>query len=633
MKQLILGTAGHIDHGKTALVRALTGVDCDRLKEERRRGITIELGFAPLSLPSGQVIGIVDVPGHERFVRQMVAGAMGIDMVMLVVAADEGIMPQTREHLEICHLLGIQRGLVALNKADLVDQDWLAMVQDDVAGCLSGTFLAGAAIIPASATTGQGIADLAAEMERLAAQTRQRSHEGIFRLPIDRVFTMKGFGTVVTGTAISGHLRVGEQVSIYPSGMRCKVRGLQVHNRAVETALAGQRAAANLQGVDKQTINRGEVAATAGALENTYMLNAFLAYLPAAPRALKPRDRVRLHLGTAEVLARVIPLEDESLQPGQSGFVQLRLDSPVAALKGDRFVVRSYSPVRTVGGGEILNPLPHKLRRARTASLARLKALRGADDAITVVLHAEERGQAGIGLREMEILTAVPRAALTAIASGLAAEGRLVEFEAGRYAAPEVVAGIKEAVLAHLNRYHAENPLRPGAPKEALKGRTDAGLDPRLIAWVLADLASSGAVAVKGDLVTARGHVIELSATETRLKDALEVACRAGGLTPPTLKESTAAHGDEKRVLAMLRLLVQEGRLAKVNDEIYYHTEVLEALKQKLTAHLKAAGDIGAPEFKQLFGVTRKFMIPLLEYLDAVKLTIRVGDRRRLRER
>jgi len=633
-KQIILGTAGHIDHGKTALVRALTGVDCDRLKEEKQRGITIELGFASLNLPGGQQIGIIDVPGHEKFVKHMVAGATGLDMVMLVIAADEGVMPQTREHLEICQLLGIKRGLVALNKADMVDADWLEMVADEVAEYLADSFLAGSKVIPVSAIDGQGLPELREEIGRLAAQAESRSTAGVFRLPVDRVFTMKGFGTVVTGTAISGTLKVGEQVSVYPPGLTCKVRGLQVHNQDVSEAVAGQRTAVNLQGVDKQAIERGFVVATEGALEPTYMLDAYLTYLPAAAKPLKSRERVRFHLGTSEVLARVALLEGDGLQPGGSAFCQLRLDAPVVALKGDRFVVRSYSPVRTIGGGEVLNPLPRKHRRDRAQALARLEALRAANDEGALLLHAEERAEAGIGLRELELLTAIPRTELAGLASNLAAKGRLIQYDPGRFAHPKAVAALKKAVSVRLGHFHKENPLRAGCPKEALRGKLRPNLDPKLFARLLSDMAAAGEVVVKGDLVSARSHAIELTPADAKLKDSLEAACRAGGLTPPTFKELVAAHGgNEKGVVSMLRLLVQEGRLAKVSDELYYHAEAMRALKERLAAHLKGGGEIGAPEFKDLFGVTRKFMIPLLEHLDAVRFTIRVGDKRRLRER
>ena len=632
MKQIVLGTAGHIDHGKTALVRALTGIDTDRLKEEKLRGITIELGFAHLELPGGQRLGIVDVPGHEKFVRHMVAGATGIDLVMLVIAADEGVMPQTREHLEICQLLGIRRGLVALNKADMVDEEWLEMMREDVAAYLAGTFLAGSPIIAVSAMTGQGVPELAAEIARLAAECESRSHEGVFRLPIDRVFTIKGFGTVVTGTAVSGRVRVGEAVSIYPPGLTSRVRGLQVHGHDVTEAVAGQRTAVNLQGVDKQALERGFVVATEGALAPTYMLDVHLAYLPAAPKPLKMRERVRFHLGTAEVLARVVLLSAAELAPGGSGFAQLRLDAPVVGLKGDRFVLRSYSPVRTIGGGEILNPLPRKHRRDRAQALARLTSLRSAGDATAVLLHAEERGEMGISLAELALLTAVPRKPLAELAASLVASGRLVEYEPGRYAHPKTLAALRKALLFRLNHFHKENPLRSGCPKEALKGKLRPNLDPRLFARLLAELAASGDIALKGDLVSAVGHAIELAPADARLKDALERAYQAAGLTPPTLKEAVATHGEERRVVAMLRLLVQEGRLARVNEELYFHAEAISALKDRLAAHLRQAGDIGAPEFKELFGVTRKFMIPLLEYLDAIRFTVRVGDRRKLRE-
>ncbi|MBI4391738.1 MAG: selenocysteine-specific translation elongation factor, partial [candidate division NC10 bacterium] len=365
MKHIIVGTAGHIDHGKTSLVKALTGIDTDRLKEEKERGISIELGFAHLTLPDGLRLGIVDVPGHERFVKTMLAGVGGIDLVILVIAADEGIMPQTREHLHICRLLQIPRGLVALTKRDLVDADWLELVAEEVRTFLKGTFLEGAPVLPVSATTGEGLDALKAALAALAAEAEPKRVEGIFRLPIDRVFTMKGFGTVITGTLLAGSLKVGDEVVVLPEGLRSRVRRLQVHGETVEQAFAGQRTAVNLPGIEVSAIARGSLLCLPGTLRPSTAMDATLTLLEDAPRPLKNRGRIRFHLGTSELLARAVLLDREELPPGQSAYVHLRLESPGAALPQDRFVIRSYRPAVTVGGGMILDPAPPQRRRKR----------------------------------------------------------------------------------------------------------------------------------------------------------------------------------------------------------------------------------------------------------------------------
>jgi selenocysteine-specific elongation factor len=358
LKQIILGTAGHIDHGKTALIKALTGINTDRLKEEKRRGITIELGFAFLDLPSGQHLGIVDVPGHEKFVKNMVAGATGIDIVAMVIAADEGVMPQTREHMEICTLLGIKHGLVVLTKTDLVDEEWLELVIEDVGDFVKGTFLEKAPIVPVSSINGDGIPEFVKTLDELSARLPSRPSSSLFRLPVDRVFTMKGFGTVITGTLISGHVQVGDTVMLYPSGITSKVRGIQVHNQSVTKAETGMRTAINFQGLEKAVVNRGDVLSNPGALKPSYMIDVSFNYLNSNKKPIKNRTQVRIHTGTSEVLGILILIDREELLPGDTCIAQLRIDSPVAVIKDDRFVIRSYSPVRTIGGGDVLNPIP-----------------------------------------------------------------------------------------------------------------------------------------------------------------------------------------------------------------------------------------------------------------------------------
>ena len=381
MKRVVLGTAGHIDHGKTTLIKALTGVDCDRLKEEKERGITIELGFTSMALPSGSEISIVDVPGHEKFVHHMVAGATGLDLVALVIAADEGIMPQTREHLDICKLLRVKKGLVALTKIDLVEKDWLDLVKEEVHDFVKGTFLEGAAIVPLSSTTGEGLPAFLAEVDRLAQEVEERSPEGLFRLPIDRVFTIKGFGTVVTGTIISGTASIGDTLEVLPGGLEAKVRGIQAHGNSVESATAGLRAGINLQGLETGDIDRGNVLVLSQTLKPTAVLDVVFQLLPSAPRPLKHRTRIRLHLGTAEVLGRVIPLAREEVKPGGEAFMQIRLEKPIVALPGDHFVIRSYSPLLTIGGGEVLDAFPSRHKRLSQQVKEEMEILeKGSDD-------------------------------------------------------------------------------------------------------------------------------------------------------------------------------------------------------------------------------------------------------------
>ncbi|MCJ7829902.1 MAG: selenocysteine-specific translation elongation factor, partial [Desulfobacterales bacterium] len=419
MKQVILGTAGHIDHGKTSLIRSLTGIDTDRLKEEKLRGITIELGFASMDLPSGQHVGIVDVPGHEKFVKNMVAGATGIDIVAMVIAADEGVMPQTREHMEICTLLGIRHGFVVLSKVDLVDEEWRELVEQDIGEFVQGSFLEEAPVIPFSAVTGQGIPEFTQALEELCPKVPERSTAGLFRLPVDRVFTMKGFGTVITGTLISGRVRVGDTITVYPSGKTSKVRGVLVHNQSVEAAEAGMRTAINFQGLDKSTVNRGEVVALPGTLKPSYMLDLSLHFLASNPKPAKNRQRVRFHAGTSEILGNLILLDREELQPGERAVVQVRLDAPATCVRDDRYVIRSYSPVRTIGGGWVLNPIPPKHKRLKPETVEGLSRLAEQDPEALIAYHLEAAGYEGLLLSDLKIMTNLPEKRLESTLQGL----------------------------------------------------------------------------------------------------------------------------------------------------------------------------------------------------------------------
>ncbi len=632
---VILGTAGHIDHGKSSLIKALTGIDPDRLKEEKRRGITIELGFAFLTLPSGQVLGIVDVPGHERFVRHMVAGASGMDLVVLVIAADEGVMPQTREHLEICQLLRVKKGLVVITKTDLVEKDWLEMVEEEVREALKNTFLDGAPLLRFSALTGEGETELLQALAELAASVPPKPAGGIFRLPVDRVFTIKGFGTVVTGTAISGRLALGETVMIYPPGCKAKVRNLQVHSRPVEEALAGNRVAINLQGLEKEELERGMVVATPGSLRPSRRLDANLEILSSAPRPLKHRQAVRLHTGTSERLALALLLDAEELAPGGSGYVQFLMRDEVAVKPGDRLVIRNLSPAVTWGGGQILHVNPSRHKRFRDEVLIGLRTLEAGSPGDQLRFYLEEAGPAGRSRGELAALLSWDAAALTNQLNALATQGQCLKFdpENERYLPTVVAQALETEICQLLQTYHQKNPLKPGLSKEELRRTLPAQMEVRLYNFLLNRLQEQKRLVLERDLVRLASHQVQLAEDQEELLMRLENLYRRGQLTPPTLKEVEAALSVPlHRIQQLLPVLVNQGRLVKVKEDFYFHQETMSALRAKLVAFLKENQEITVVQFKTLTQTSRKYTIPLLEYFDGNRVTVRVGDARRLRE-
>jgi selenocysteine-specific elongation factor len=637
MKQVILGTAGHIDHGKTSLIRALTGIDTDRLKEEKLRGITIELGFAYMDLPGGDRLGIVDVPGHERFVKHMVAGATGIDLVALVIAADEGVMPQTREHMEICELLRVKKGLVVLTKIDLVeDPDWIEMVQDDVTEFLKGTFLQGSPIIRVSAATGEGLEELRQALAKLVVEVEPRSSDGPFRLPVDRVFSMRGFGTVVTGTSVAGRLRIGDQVMVYPMLHKTKVRGLQVHNDEVPEIHAGQRTAVNLQAVERALIQRGDVVAMPGALAPTHLIDVQLQLLSSAPRPLKNRAKIRFHTGTAEHLATAVLLDREELLPGEQTFIQIRLDQPVTALRGDRFVLRSYSPVQTIGGGTILHPLPrkHKGQGKREAALALNALLHGTDEEI-ILWHVLDPGWSGVTADELQVRTNIARGPLEKALQRFASQKKLIQFdkENQRFLHADALTNIQQTMLEALGNYHQLYPLKTGMPKEELLAQLPHPLEVKLYNFVLRQLADQDRIAMELEWVRLASHKIDLSRDEEGIRRKIETAFREPGLQPPFFKDvAPSLPGTSRQHQDVLEWMVSQGILIKVKEDIYFHASVIQELQQRLVAYLKEHGEISTPQFKEMTQASRKYTIPLLEYFDAQRFTIRIGDVRRLRE-
>ncbi len=632
---IILGTAGHIDHGKSSLIRALTGIDPDRLKEEKLRGITIELGFAYLTLPTGQTLGIVDVPGHERFVRHMVAGATGMDLVALVIAADEGVMPQTREHLEICQLLQVKQGLVVLTKVDLVEPDWLELVEEEVREALQETFLAEAPMVRFSAVTGEGKDDLLNTLADLAAQVSPKPARGIFRLPVDRVFTIKGFGTVVTGTAITGHLRVGETVMVYPPGYKARVRNLQVHGQSVEEIQAGSRTAVNLQGLEKEELERGMVVATPEALFPGRRLDAYLEVLSSAPRPLKHRQAVRLHTGTSERLSVPLLLDAEELAPGTSGYVQLLLRDPIAVKPGDRFVIRNLSPAITWGGGQILHVNPSRHKRFREEVLTGLELLGTGSRESQLLFYLEEAGPGGRSRAELAKLLPWDPQELQQLLSQLTSQGQSLKYdpENERYLLAQTAQNLEKEILQHLKAYHHKNPLKAGLSKEELRRSLPPQMEVRLFNFLLNRMARGNQVALEKDLVRLNSHKVQLAGEQEDLLRRLEELYHRGRLTPPTLKETEAALKTPLgKIQQLLPVLVNQGRLVKVKEDLYFHQDAMAQLKADLVAFLKQHREISVVQFKDLTQTSRKFTIPLLEFFDTTRVTVRVGEARRLRE-
>jgi selenocysteine-specific elongation factor len=629
MKHIVVGTAGHIDHGKTSLVKALTGIDTDRLPEEKARGITIDLGFAFLEEPDGLTIEIVDVPGHERFVRNMLAGVGGIDLAMLVIAADEGVMPQTREHLAICSLLDIRGGLVVLTKVDLVEPDWLELVRDDVGGLVRGTFLEGAPVVAASARSGAGIDAVRQTLRDLAGTVPARASDQLARLPIDRVFTIKGFGTVVTGTLAAGALAVDDRVEIFPRDVQAKIRGLQAHGRPVTRALAGQRTAVNLQGVERAAIERGDVLGLAGTLVASRVVDATVELLADAPRPLKTRDRVRFHTGTSEVMARVLLLQGAELASGERTLARLRLESPVVALPGDRFVLRSYSPIATIGGGTLLDLDPPRARRPVT--VAHLGVLRDAAPEAALEERIRHRQGAGIRLTALTARVGVGPAEVRRLLDLLRETGRVAAVDRDWFLHADAIGRLRAATLGALERFHAANPLRAAMSREELRGRAGVA-DERVFAHVLGLLEADGRVVVERDKVRLATHAVQLSADQQRVVETLEAAYRAAGAAPPGPEEALARAGitgDEEHDL--FQLLVADRRLVRVRESLFFHAEALDAIEGKLVALLRERREIGPGDIKDLLGISRKYAIPLLEYFDGRRVTMRVGERRVLR--
>ena len=626
----VIGTAGHVDHGKSTLVKALTGIDPDRLKEEKEREMTIDLGFAWLTLPSGESVGIVDVPGHKDFIKNMLSGVGGIDAAVLVIAADEGVMPQTREHLDILDLLQVKNGVVALTKKDLVDdQEWLDLVTADVSDTLDGTALEGAPIIPVSARTREGIPELLGALDRLLREIPPRPDRGRPRLPVDRVFTIAGFGTVVTGTLSDGSLHVGQEVEIQPQGTKARIRGLQTHKQKVDFAVPGSRVAVNLTGVDKDEVLRGNVIAGPGWLRPTILADVRLKSLADAPRALRHNAVVEFFCGAAEVLAQVRLLESDSLAPGREGWAQIALDAPVPLVKGDRFVIRQPSPSITVGGGVIVNPHPgRKHRRRQSAVIAQLEtAAHGTPEEILLQpLETAPPVEAGEAIRK----SGLPQDAAKQVLDGLLAGGQIMAL-GGKAMTPHTFITTPQAwqalagqMSAMLHAYHAQYPTRAGMPKEEVKSRL--GLPARLFNEIVARAAAEGVLAADEAALRLPAHKSHFRPQEQAKVDALLAEFRRSPYATPSVSDSEAAVGTE-----VFNALLEQGALVKVSADVVFLAETYQDMKARVVKFMEDNGSITVAQVRDLFNASRKYALGLMEYLDQVKVTKRVGDERVLR--
>jgi selenocysteine-specific elongation factor len=627
MKSVIVGTAGHIDHGKTSLVKALTGIDADRLEEEKRRGITIDIGFAHVELPApggGKIVlGFVDVPGHERFVRNMLAGVGGIDVVLLVIAADEGIKPQTREHFDICRLLAIRRGITVLTKTDMVDAETLDVVRLEVEDYVHGSFLdsAHSPIVAVSSLTGAGLDALKAALAQVASEVAEKNSATLARLPIDRVFTMKGFGTVVTGTLVAGTIRREEELEVFPVGRRVRVRGVQVHGSPAESAVAGQRTALNLAGLSTDDLARGMTLATADTFRSTSRADVLLSLLPSA-KPFKDGARVHFHAYTMETIAEARLYGAKQLKPGAEACVQLRFAEPMLLLPGDRFIVRQFSPVVTIGGGVVLDASPATRRQRVEDAIAFLKIMQ--DGSPEQVLAARVARRGAVGLRLVDVPAEMN--IWPADAAKLAAAAGLVYFNQ-MLIAPVAYAEAKADVLEAVGKFHDANPLVSGMSKEELRDRVNLG--PEVFYSVLEKLAEEKKLEIAGELVHLPGRGVVMKDEEAESKKIIEQAFASAGLKVPSLKEVLAGlEVDKIRAQKIVTLLLRDKVLIKISDELVFHQSALTDLRRKIAALKTTTPKIDVARFKDMTGVSRKYAIPLLEYLDRERVTRRVGDER-----
>jgi selenocysteine-specific elongation factor len=631
MKHLIVGTAGHIDHGKTELIKALTGTDTDRLKEEKERGISIDLGFAEYNVGEDLLLGVVDVPGHESFIRNMLAGVTGIDLVLFVIAADEGIMPQTVEHLEILELLRTKRGVVALTKVDLVDEEWLELVEDEVREALRHTFLEHAAILRVSAKTREGLDALTKALADAGADLEERRTDDLFRMPVDRAFTLKGVGTVVTGTIWSGKVMKDDIVRILPGGEEARVKSLEVHGKKAEESRAGSRTALALTGVSKEEISRGHTIVREEVWGVTDCIDVHLECLVSEARGIENRRRIRVHLATQEVMGRVVLLERGLLEPGKDAYAQVRLERPIVTRKGDRFVIRSYSPMKTIGGGSVLAPFPARKTKKGPGDAEFFDILTAGtaeEEVRAVVAH---RGPSGLAVNQLPLLVSASLGEVMKIVAGLEAQGDLLTIDEYVFHA-SALEEARERISAYLEEQHLGSPLKTGFPLEEMRKKLFTASPECMVEEVVGRLARKGFLELKGGLVRLSSHEISLDPEEARIHDELVRRFGEAGLSPPSLSQIIPELGaSEAKLLEIIAILKEKGDLVQVTSEILFSKAALEEAEQRVRGFLKEKGKSSASELRTMLGGSRKFIIPLLEFFDRKGLTRREGDYRVLR--
>jgi selenocysteine-specific elongation factor len=632
MKHIIIGTAGHIDHGKTTLIKAITGKETDTLREEKERGISINLGFTFFDLPSGKRAGIIDVPGHEKFIKNMLAGVSGIDMVLLVIAADEGIMPQTREHFEILQLLNIKNGIVALTKIDMVDDDWLSMIKEDIKEEFKGTFLENAPLIPISSKSGAGLKDLINEIDKAAEEVKAKDTEGHFRLPVDRSFSISGFGTVVTGTVISGKVQEGDSVEVYPSKLITKVRGIQVHDKAVKFAEAGQRTALNLANIKSNEVNRGDVISVEKLMEPSMMVDCKIYYLKSALKPLENRQRVRLYHGTSEILCRVALLDKEAINPGDSGFVQLRLEKPLTSQRNDRFVIRSYSPMHTIGGGVIIEPAAKKARQFNKAYLEDLKIKESGK--IENILESTVEKLSDSYPEKFHILKAVGKnvESIDEKLNELVNNHKILALNNSDktiYMHRNFVDLKTQQIKAILEKFHSENELLPGISKEEIKTRVfGKNLRQKVYDELLEILKKDEIIDIHNNYISLYNFKIIFSKEQQKIREHIINSYLSAKYSPPKYEELDSGKSDKKVFRKVFESLLLSGELIKVSEECILEKHCYEEAKKIIYDYIKKNGSITAAQWRDILNTSRKYAVALLENFDSIKLTKRIEDKR-----
>lgn len=633
MKHIIVGTAGHIDHGKTSLIKALTGIDTDRLKEEKLRGITIELGFAYYTLPDKTVLGIIDVPGHEKFIKHMVAGAYGIDIVILVIAADEGVRQQTKEHMDILKFLKIKHGIPVLTKIDIVSDDWLELVKDDVKSFLKGTFLEDEEIIPLSSKTGEGIPKLIGRLQRIVEKIEEKNSKGPLRLPIDRVFTMKGFGTVISGTIISGKISVGDTVIIEPKGIMAKVRGIQVHNSKVSESVAGVRTAVNFQGIEKELIERGYVITRPSEFKVTSKIDVSMNYLSSMEKKLKNKSNIRFHHGTSEILGKIFILDKDEISPGESAFCQINLEKPTILAPYDPFILRSISPVGTIGGGIILDTMADKHKKYEQSVISQLNLMLNGENEEVLELRIRKIKAKGITEKELICISNIEEDKFKNLLISLKERKKIIYYEDGkRLVHAEIFNILIDKIISIIKSFHEEFPLKNGISKEEIRKKIDLEIDEKLYLYILEFLRKERKIVIDGDKIKLYTFQVTLNNEEAELKDKIVKLYYESFFTPPLTQESAEKLGiDENKLKPILNFLIQENILIKVKENLIFHKEAIQRAKDLLVDFLKKNKEMTPSNFKEITNTSRKFAIPLLEYFDEQKITIRVGEKRVLR--